>query len=164
MSLKVNKLMIAAHGLILILFVSCTDIDIKKDKQILLNFQKQEQQAHLKKDVHLLDDLFADTICQIQNGLVTYLTRKQLVERFTKYFNSVEFIAWEDSASPVFELSRDGTQAHIIVQKHVEVRINGDSTRAIEITDFAWTELWKKQDQEWHLFTITSTRKTRDED
>lgn len=160
MTRKVSNHSIAVHCLILISLVSCTTIEIEKDKQVLGKLQQQEQDAHLTKDVVLLANLFADTVCQIQNGTVSYFTKKQLADRFSKYINSVEFIKWEDTSHPVYTLSDDGTQAHIIVQKRVELTIKGDSTGRIEKTDFAWTELWKKRNQEWKLYSITSTRKT----
>lgn len=141
-----------------IVFCQCSpnrndDIDRLKELQL------QEQTAHLTKDVPLFLDIFADTLCQIKNGTVSYFTKEQISNRFTNYFSSVEFLKWEDSAAPLIQISDDGSMAHILVQKHVELYVLGDTTQTINITDFAWTELWKKDEGKWKLHTTTSTEK-----
>lgn len=126
------------------------------DVAALLEFQRQERSAHLQKDVPLIVDMLYDTVCQIKGGMVTYFTKDEMANRFTQYFNMVEFNKWEDSNPPVVTLSDDHSLAHILVQRHVELRLK-DSLSTVEKTDFAWTELWKKNNGRWRLYTITTT-------
>lgn len=121
----------------------------------LTRLQQQEQQAHMRKDVLLLVEMFHDTLCQVQNGRVSYFTKQEMSNRFAMYFDAVEFIRWEDNYPPKIQLSTDGSMAHITVQKGVELVVKADSS--IQKTDFAWTELWRKGNQGWKLYSISST-------
>ncbi len=126
------------------------------DVAALLEFQQQERTAHLRKDVHLMVEMLHDTVCQIKGGKVTYFTRDEMASRFTQYFGMVEFVKWEDTKPPVITVSDDHSLAHILVQRQVELKLR-DSLSTIEKTDFAWTELWKKKNGRWRLYTITTT-------
>jgi len=139
-----------------IIALSCVRKDTVEDVDILMGFLKQEQTAHLTKNVPLLLEMFHDTVCQIKNGEVTCQTKAQMEERITRYFNMVEFIKWEDSHPPVLTFSDDLTLAHILVQKRVELTVK-DSLSTVEKTNYAWTELWKKKNGHWKLYTVTST-------
>lgn len=135
--------------------------DIAKELSALASLQKQEQAAHLQEEPAILVHMLNDTLTQIKNGAVTYFSKDQMTERFMQYFDAVEFIKWEDSQPPVYSISDDGTMAHILIRKHVEVSIETDSIPTREITDFAWTELWKKKDGRWKMYVVTSTESVR---
>ena len=126
------------------------------DVAALLEFQQQERAAHLRKDVPLMVEMLHDTVCQIKGGKVTYFTKDEMANRFTRYFGMVEFIKWEDSQPPVVTVSDDHSLAHILAQRHVELKLK-DSVSTVEKTDFAWTELWRKKNGRWRLYTITTT-------
>jgi len=138
--------------------MACTAEHADNDRASLLSLQEQEQVAHLSKDVPLIVEMFHDTVCQIKNGTVSYHTKDEMSERFTRYFGLVEFIKWQDSHPPVITFSQDHTMAHILVRKRVELIVKDSSSR-VEKTDFAWTELWKKKHGRWKLYTVTSTDK-----
>lgn len=142
-----------------ILMEACTPREsVDDDVSILMEFQEQERTAHLQKDVSLLVEMLHDTVCQIKDGKVTYLTKDEMASRFRQYFGMVEFIRWENSNPPLVTLSDDHSLAHVLVQRHVELVLK-DSVLTSEITDFAWTELWKKKNDKWRLYTITTTDK-----
>ncbi len=150
------------------LFVICSifacsppKADIAKELITLGELQKQEQAAHLQEEPALLVNLLSDTLVQIKNGQVTSFTKDQMTSRFMQYFDAVEFIKWEDSQPPVYSISDDATMAHVLIRKHVEVSIETDSMPSREITDFAWTELWKKKDGRWKLYMVTTTDSVR---
>ncbi len=149
---------LSVYILLSIVFIACTAEHADNDLASLLSLQEQEQIAHLSKDVPLFLEMFHDTVCQIKNGTVSYHTKDEMSERFTRYFGMVEFIKWQDSHPPVITFSQDHTMAHILVQKRVELIVK-DSASTIEKTDFAWTELWKKKQGRWKLYTVTSTDK-----
>ncbi|HQW26645.1 MAG TPA: hypothetical protein PLV75_11820, partial [Saprospiraceae bacterium] len=100
-----------------------------------------------------------DTFTQIKNGDVSYFTKDQMTERFISYFESVEFIKWEDTGPPVFTISDDGSMAHILVQKHVVVDIEQDTAGTRETTNFAWTEMWRKKEGRWKMYSVTTTER-----
>lgn len=146
----------------LLLLYACKSANLEPELETLKRLQREEQEAHLTNNALLLHRIVADTLCQVKNGEVSFLTNEQVVNRFESYFSGVEFVRWEDSAEPIFVISEDATLAHVLVQKHVELIAKSDSTRTIQKTDFGWTELWRKRNGQWKLYTITSTQKESD--
>lgn len=144
------------------MITGCTKptIDLSKELETLAVLQRAEQAAHMEEQPAVIVNMLADTVCQVKNGEVNYYTKDEMTERFIKYFESVEFIKWEDSHPPVYTLSADGTMAQILIQKHVEVKLESDTASNRETTDFAWTELWRKIDDHWKMYCVTSTGKT----
>jgi hypothetical protein len=136
---------------------SASKVDLQKELADLAALQKQEQTAHLEEQPALLVNMLHDTLTQVKNGVVSYYTKDQMTERFISYFESVEFIKWEDASPPVYTLSEDGSMAHILIQKHVVVDIEQDTTGTRETTNFAWTEMWKKKEGRWKLYSVTTT-------
>ena len=150
------------------LFVICSifacsppKADIVKELNTLAELQKQEQAAHLQEEPALLVNMLNDTLVQIKNGQVTSFTKDQMTSRFMQYFDTVEFIKWEDNQPPAYSISDDATMAHVLIRKHVEVSMETDSMPTREITDFAWTELWRKKDGRWKLYMVTTTDSVR---
>jgi hypothetical protein len=111
---------------------SCGKVEHRFELEALKEQQKKEELAHRSNDALLFDDIFADTVCQIKNGAVAHLTNDQLITRFRTYFGNVSFLKWEDTVAPVYIISDDSTLAYVLVQKHVELITNTDSTRAIQ--------------------------------
>lgn len=144
---------------IMITLPSCSPTSRQQDREILEAYQKQEQKAHLTYNASLLLEMMSDTVTQVKGGEVKRFIKSQMLERFTQYFGMVEFIKWEDTAPPVYDISDDGSMASIIVQRHVELRVKNDTTNTIEKTDFAWTELWRKENGQWRMHTNISTNK-----
>ena len=132
-------------------------VNTAKEIEALALLQQQEQKAHLGEEPALLVNMLNDTLTQIKNGVVSHFTKDQMTQKLSDYFYSVEFIKWEDATTPVYTLSEDGTMAYIIVQKHVEVNIEKDSATVRQDTDFAWSELWKKKDGKWKMYSIATT-------
>lgn len=128
-----------------------------KEIEALGILQKQEQKAHLNEEPALLVNMLNDTLTQVKNGVVSYFTKDQMTGRFINYFDAVEFIKWEDTQPPIYTLSEDGAMAYILICKHVEVKVEKDSTTTREETDFAWTELWRKKDGRWKMYSVTTT-------
>ena len=117
----------------------------------------KEQQAHLEENVSLLFGEQSNPVLDINRGEVRELSPEAGRERFTNYFNAVDFIKWEDIASPIFHFSADSTMAVVTVQKKVIVR--EIATSEIDTTDFAWTSIYEKKDGQWKMTLITSTQK-----
>lgn len=138
--------------------LSCThaplaDNNLNAIKAILA----QEQRAHLEKNVSLLFGTEADSVLDINHGEVKKISPETGRQRFTNYFNAVDFIKWEDRAAPIFHFSADSTMAVVTIQKQVIVR--EITTSVIDTTDFAWTSVYEKKDGQWKMTMITSTQK-----
>ncbi len=149
-------ILLLAIGLSLL---ACTPpkVDLQKEIAVLAELQKQEQTAHLQEETAILVNMLHDTLTQVKNGVVSYYTKDQMTERFISYFESVEFIKWEDARPPIYSISDDGSMAHILVQKHVVVDMEQDTAGTRETTNFAWTELWKKKEEKWKMYSVTTT-------
>lgn len=136
---------------------SSSATNLASEIEALQVLQRAEESAHMEEQTAVMVNMLNDTICQVKNGEVNYYTKDQMTERFQKYFQSVEFIAWKNIHPPVIMLSDDGSMAQVLVQKHVEVKMESDTTSGRESTDFAWTELWKKKNGSWKMYAVTST-------
>lgn len=136
---------------------SPSKVDLQKEIAALAQLQKQEQDAHLQEQPALLVNMLHDTLTQVKNGVVSYYTKDEMTERFISYFESVEFIKWEDVRPPVYTISDDGSMAHILIQKNVVVDMEQDTAGTRETTNFVWTELWKKKEGRWKMHSVTTT-------
>ena len=103
--------------------------------------------------------MMCDTVTHVKGGVVKKFVKAQKLERFTQYFGMVEFIKWEDTAPPVYYVSDDSSMASVLVQRRVELRVKNDTSNTIEKTDFAWTELWRKDQGQWRMHTNIFTDK-----
>lgn len=146
-----------------ICLVTCTSpkTDHSSELQALADLQKQEQAAHLQEEPAVLVNMLNDTLTEVKNGVVSYHTKDEMTTRFVTYFDTVEFIKWEDIQPPVYKLSEDGTEANVSIRKHIEVSIENGGASNREITDMAWTELWKKKNGRWKMYMVTTTESVR---
>jgi hypothetical protein len=141
-------------------FISCkTDnhVDLKSDLEELARLQQQERRAHLEEQPALIVNMLADTLIQVKNGKVDRFTKDQMTERFIKYFETVEFIKWEDAQPPIYSVSGDGSMANILIQKLVIVSATDQEGSSRDTTHFAWTEFWQKNQECWKLHQVTTT-------
>ena len=132
--------------------------NVEEEKQSILSLLKQEQAAHLKKDVNHFLSAFNPVIISVNRGEVAETSIKENQRQIEQYFNSVEFLKWEDVAPPKIAFSDDGTLAYAIVQKQVilsDVRNKNKN----DTTDFAWVSIYRKQKNGWKLECNVSTNK-----
>ena len=121
---------------------------------------ESQRQAHLDRDAQRLVALFADDFVSVHDGQVSRPDRAASLERFERYFARVTFRAWDDVTPPVVEVSDDATLATILVTKRVHVDyVDEEGQPAEEVTDFAWTEVWRRREGPWELAMVISTRR-----
>jgi pSer/pThr/pTyr-binding forkhead associated (FHA) protein len=124
----------------------------------LFELQARQREAHLSRDASRMAALFADDFVSVRDGEVTRPSRDESRERFERYFARVRFVAWDDIAEPVIEVSDDGTLATVLVRKRVHVAyVEANGQPAEEETVFAWVEVWRRQDHRWVLAMVSST-------
>jgi hypothetical protein len=144
--------------ILLAISLACTQAPIADNNlNAIKAILAQEQQAHLEKNVSLLFGPESDSVLDINRGEVKKISPEAGKERFTNYFNAVDFIKWEDRAAPIYHFSADSTMAVVTIQKQIIVR--EISTSTIDTTDFAWTSVYEKKDGQWKMTVITSTQK-----
>ena len=82
-----------------VLFLQCknsTVDDIDEIKKLLL----QERKAHFEKNIDLLFSHSADTVTEINKGIVSKGPAEMNRSHFANYFSQVNFIKWDDVAEP----------------------------------------------------------------
>lgn len=145
--------------LLLCIFQSCqTKPDLDAEKKAILALHYEQQKAHLEKNVALLlGDSTADYI-EVNRGRVKKPAYSENFKRFTAYFESVDFITWEDIAPPVISISDDATMATAVVEKMVVTRArSGD--RKLDTAHYAWLAVFKKRNGKWQLHRMGSTNR-----
>ena len=145
--------------LFLLLLTSCGKPDHASDEKAILEFLKREQQAHLEKNVDLLFANGLSGITVVSQGTVSNPTDEETRKRFNSYFESVNFIKWEDTADPIIRFSDDASLAYTIIQKQVILTLKEDVTAKPDTTDFAWISIWRKANGKWKMESMASTKK-----
>lgn len=140
---------------------SCSkSIDLAHEKKVIAELLEQERKAHFANDVDLFISEFADTTISIRNGVVRSQTTSEARKRIEPYFNSVEFIHWDDVVPPIIDISDDGSLAYAIVQKNVVLTYNDTlGVPLIDTTNYAWITIYKKLAGEWKMVCNASTEK-----
>ena len=141
----------------------CASARMARARAEVLRLHELARQAHLQRDPAALVAGAADDFVTVSNGVVSRPTRAEQLERFGKYFGSVEFLAWDDLEPPRVILSADGTLAVVVVRKQVTLVPAGAGEDAVpETTVFAWSETLSRRGGTWRLVEITSTSKELD--
>lgn len=133
------------------------------DRAALLALHEAQRRAHLAEDAAGLVALFADDFVELREGVLVRPTRAASEARLRRYFEAVEFLAWDDLAPPEIRLSDDGTLATMAVQKLVRLRtVGADGSPSVERTIFAWLATCVREEGGWRLAGVVSTRRAED--
>lgn len=147
------------HLPILIFIVACAGVDTTAEEREIREILKQEQRAHLEKNVELLLSNGSENYLELNRGKVKQPTREESISRFTNYFNSVNFLTWEDIENPIIRFSDDRSLAYVIVQKRVITTPIDNPTLRADTSDFAWVSILRKSNGQWKVECIASTNK-----
>ena len=147
--------------LLSLLLIACNSKpDLEKEKKAILAMLQTERKAHFDRNVDLFMSEFADGMIQVNRGEVTTATKELNKERISKYFGSVQFIKWDDTAEPIIHFSDDGSLAYAIVQKDVIVTYPDSTGKGFnDTTHYAWSSIYRKQNGEWKVECNVSTNK-----
>ena len=143
------------------ILVSCSNVNKnEKDVEAIKNLLQQERGAHFQKDVALFVSEFSNNMISVNKGVVSQLSTEEYKKRFAAYFNEVRFIKWNDVTKPIIKFSEDHSLAYAIVQKLVILERKDSTSKIVrDTTNFAWTSIYRKQQNEWKLECNTSTNK-----
>jgi hypothetical protein len=137
---------------------SCkTSADFEAEKQAIMMLHDQQRKAHMERSAELLaSDSLIDYI-EVNRGLIKSPSRSESLKRFRAYFNSVEFVKWDDVSPPVISFSDDATMATTVVDKLVITKRISDSK--FDTAHYAWLAVFKKTNGEWQLHRMGSTNR-----
>ena len=145
----------------LLLLAACSSKpDLEKERQTILSMLQTERKAHFDRNVDLFMSEFAEGMIAVNKGEVTTASIELNKERIGKYFGSVQFVKWDDTADPIIRFSDDGSLAYAIVQKDVIVTYPDSTGKAFnDTTHYAWSSIYRKQNNEWKVECNISTNK-----
>lgn len=143
-----------------VLSMSCSRVDIDKERKVILSMLQTERKAHFDRNVDLFMSEFADGMISVNKGEVNFDSKEEHKKRIDSYFGSVQFIKWDDTAEPVIRFADDGSLAYAIIQKEV-ILTYPDSTGKpfYDTTHYAWSSIYRKQNGEWKVECNVSTNK-----
>jgi hypothetical protein len=144
-----------------LILLSCNrKTDLNKEEKAIRDLLQQERKAHFDRNTDLFVAGFADSMTAVNKGKVTTLSREQNKKRVEPYFNSVEFIKWDDVTPPVIRFADDGSLAYAIVQKLVILTYPDSTGKAFyDTAHYAWASVYRKQEGEWKVECNISTNK-----
>ncbi len=134
-----------------------TDFDETTARQQILELEQLQRHVHFAADATTFTGLMAEPLLSINRGRVSKSTRAENQARFQGYFDSVQFMEWDDLAEPIIRFSADGSLAYSVLQKRVAVQYPTENGLYFGTTDFAWTSIYQQSANGWQLESITST-------
>ena len=139
--------------------MACTDaaFDEARARQEILELEKEQRRVHFEADAASFADMLAEPHLSVNRGVVGFSERSENYERFSAYFNSVDFVEWDDLAEPIIRFSADGSLAYCVVQRRVSVRYPSDEGLYFGTTDFAWTAIYRRRANGWEIESVSST-------
>jgi hypothetical protein len=136
---------------------ACDHPDLEQEKKEIMEIHNRQKNAHIEKNPDLLLSDSSHDFMEVNRGIIRKPTYSESFKRLTSYFNSVEFIKWDDVSDPIFSFSDDATMATTIVNKLVITKNKSDN--GIDTTHFAWIAVYKKEDGKWKLHRVGSTNR-----
>ena len=130
------------------------------DRNAIIALQQQQRTAHFNKDADLFASEFQQGLYMVNKGKADSSSIAAHKKKIQSYFDAVKFIKWDDVAAPIIKFSDDHSMAYAIIQKQVILETTDSTGKTFtDTTDYAWTSIYRKQNNEWKLVCNTSTNK-----
>ncbi|MCB0280604.1 MAG: hypothetical protein KDD94_13935 [Calditrichaeota bacterium] len=152
--------------IMLSILISCSDsgIDRETATREIMQLHALQRDFHFNKNAVDFARLLGKNHISVNRGKVTQPSQSDTEKRFAAYFNSVEFVKWDDTAEPIIRFSDDNRMAYTIVQKQVILRYQNDAKQTVEeTTDFSWLAVYKLHDDGWKIDAVGSTNRESQE-
>ena len=157
---KLKEMKEAFLTLLVLLFSCSSGFDEERERQAILELHEAQRDYHFQKKTEAFAWLMSEDFISVSGGQVSRPTYEENVERFGRYFNSVEFVKWDDVQPPVVRFSDDGSLAYTVVEKQVVVSYPDEEGGVFtDTTDFAWMTIYKKYKDGWKIDGVASTNK-----
>lgn len=141
-------------------FLAVSQTDKEKATAEILALHHQQREFHFKKQTGEFAESLSDDVIMVNRGKVNMPGKDENIERWTNYFNAVEFVEWDDTAEPTIQFSKDGSMAYVVVQKKVVLNYVGETNDTIEETTlFAWVSIYEKVSGAWKITCNASTNR-----
>lgn len=132
-------------------------------REQLLALHEAQRRTHVEEDAAAMVALFDESFFDIRDGVLQQPMREAGLARLQRYFDAVEFLAWDDLEPPRIEIARDGSMATMAVQKLVRVRtVDAEGAAHVERTIFAWVATCVQREAGWRIASVVSTRRPKD--
>lgn len=158
--MKIKSLVLLSLFILPVLLSGCRNnrTDLTSERNEILKMQRAQRGYHFNKDAEAFAGQLAEDFISVNRGEVTRPSYNESLARYQNYFNSVEFVRWDDIRDPVIRFSDDGSLAYTVVRKEVVVRFeNDEGVRVEEHTRFAWTSIYRKENGNWKIEHVAST-------
>lgn len=144
-----------------VLLFSCSSgFDEEKERQAILELHEAQRGYHFQKKAEEFAGLMSENYISVNRGQVSRPSYEENVARFGNYFDSVEFVKWDDVQPPEVRFSDDGSMAYTVVEKQVVVTYPDERGGKItDTTDFAWVAIYRKYEDGWKIDCVASTNK-----
>ena len=130
--------------------------DFAEAKKEILALDAKQRAFHFGKDARDFVHLFSKDFLSINQGKIEHPAEADSYETFNKYFNSVDFVKWDNKSNPIIRFSEDASVAYVAVDKQVILRLK-NSHGKLDTTNFAWLAVYKKTPDGWKIDCVTST-------
>jgi len=131
-----------------------------RDRKEILRLLADQRKYHFAKNAQKMAGMHSSRFITIDKGQIDSPAFKDVYNKFNNYFNSVEFVKWDDKQPPIVRFSNDGSVAYAAVSKLVILRTKDKTQKEIlDTTNFAWLAVFKKENGTWKLDCIASTNK-----
>lgn len=117
----------------------------------------EQRRLHLAEDASGFAALLDDDYHELRDGRILHPTRAEKEARFRSYFETVDFLAWDDLVEPEVRIARDGTLATVAVRKLVRTREDHDGEPCVTRTVFAWLATCVRRPEGWRIAAVAST-------
>ena len=151
--------------LVLVMTISSCDntpqITESEAREQIIDMHEEQRRYHFEKmSREFAEQLSAEHI-SVNHGAIATSSVEENAERFSRYFNAVEFEKWDDLSEPVIRFSDDLSMAYTVVHKMVAVNYPGDNGELIrDSTEYAWVAIYRRLGDEWSIECVASTQKT----
>ncbi len=139
------------------LFACHTSPNLEKTKTEILALHEQERSFHFEKKAAEFAATLSENALMINKGRVNTASQEENQKRFESYFNSVEFLEWDDMTAPIVRLSDDGSMAYVVVEKKVTIQVIQEADTIQNSTQFAWVSIYEKDNGNWKITCNAST-------
>ncbi|MEP5613249.1 MAG: hypothetical protein ABJP45_13435 [Cyclobacteriaceae bacterium] len=150
------------YGLIFLILSSCSmdpPIDLENEKEEIMTIHNNQRLHHFQKDSVAFARQLSDRFVSVNRGEVNRPTFEETKKRLNQYFSAVEFIKWDDTATPEIRFSEDGRMAYTIVEKELLLHYLDEGVKMEEQTTFAWVSIYTKGVDGWRIDCVSSTNK-----
>lgn len=126
----------------------------------ILALHNAQRSNHFDKDSIASANLISDAYVAVSRGNIRHQSVPDFLARRKRYYDSVEFLKWDDISPPIVRFSNDLSLAYTIVHKEVLIRFKNETGDTLEErTEFAWTTIYRKTKDGWKIEAATSTNK-----